>query len=59
MIKKLVQIKMTESLKNEVKEVCESDSKTITGYIIDLILDDFKKRGLRNGTDKKIRTKSH
>lgn len=50
MKRELVQIKMTESLKSEVKKVCDSDSKTMTGYIVDLILADFKKRGLRNGT---------
>lgn len=51
MKRKLVQIKMTESFKSEVKKVCDSDSKTMTGYIVDLILNDFKKRGLRNAME--------
>ena len=52
MKREMMQIKITKSLKQEVKKVCESDSKTMTGYLIDLILEDFKKRGLRNGSDK-------
>ena len=48
----MIAVKTTAEFRKEVKEVSERDNKTMTGYITDLILDDFKKRGLRNGTDK-------
>lgn len=50
---KIIPVKSTEEFKNEVKKVADQDNKTMTGYITDLILEDFRKRGLRHGNDKK------
>ena len=46
---KIIAIKSTTEFRDEVKQVSGSDNKTVTGYITDLILEDFKRRGLRNG----------
>ena len=47
-----IKILVTEEFKKEVQKVCSQDSKTMTSYITDLILEDFKKRGLRDGKNK-------
>ena len=44
-----IRILVTEEFKKDVLEVSEKDNKTMTGYITDLILEDFKRRGLRHG----------
>ena len=49
---KIIPIKSTKEFREEVKKVAGQDNKTMTGYITDLILEDFKKRGLRNGKNK-------
>lgn len=46
---KIIPVKSTEEFRNEVRKVSSQDNKTMTGYITDLILEDFRKRGLRNG----------
>ncbi len=52
---KIIPVKSTDEFKNEVKKVASQDNKTMTGYITDLILEDFRKRGLRRGAGKKIK----
>ena len=48
---KMIAVKCTDEFRKEVEKVSSQDNKTMTGYITDLILRDFQKRGLRNGKD--------
>ena len=45
---KNIKFLVTGEFKKEVEKVAGQDNKTMTGYITDLILDDFRKRGLRH-----------
>ena len=44
-------VKATEEFKNRVRKAAERDNKTMSSYVRDCLLEDFKRKG-KNGIDK-------